>query len=39
MKPAMLDRFGKGYKKVAGDIESLELRETTNGVWKSFDLI
>lgn len=39
VKPAMLDRFGKGNKKVAGDVEGLELGETANRIWKSFELI
>lgn len=37
--PAILNSFGEVNEKVAGDIKDLELRETTNGVWKSFDLV
>jgi hypothetical protein len=39
VKPAILNSLGEGNEKVAGDIKDLELRKTTNGVWKSFDLV
>lgn len=38
-EPAILNCFGEGNEKVARDIKDLELRETANGVWKSFDLV
>lgn len=37
--PAILNSFGEVNEKVAGYIQDLELRETANGVWKSFDLV
>lgn len=37
--PAILNSFGEVNEKVARDIKDLELRETANGVWKSFDLV
>lgn len=39
VKFVMLDRFGKGNKKVVGDVEGFEFGEIVNGIWKCFELI